>query len=48
MPVLKCKMCGGAMKVSEDQLVCECEYCGTRQTLPKLDNKKKIRLYGDS
>ena len=35
MSVFKCKMCGGALEVTEGMTVCECEYCGTQQTLPK-------------
>ena len=35
MPVFKCKMCGGSLEVSEGMTVCECEYCETKQTLPR-------------
>lgn len=45
MSVLKCKMCGGDLIIIEGQTVCECEYCGSRQTVPTLDNEKKITLY---
>lgn len=45
MAIFKCKMCGGALEVSETQSVAVCEYCGTQQTLPKLDNEKKLALY---
>ena len=45
MAIFKCKMCGGELNVSEGMTVCECEYCGTKQTLPKLDDEKKITLY---
>ena len=45
MAVFKCKMCGGALDVSEGQSVVECEYCGTKQTLPRLDDEHKINLY---
>ncbi len=45
MAVFKCKMCGGALDVSEGQSVVECEYCGTHQTLPRLDDEHKINLY---
>ena len=33
MAVLKCKMCGGTLDVTEGMTVCECEYCGTQQTI---------------
>lgn len=45
MAVFKCKMCGGALNIVNKMTVCECEYCGTRQTLPKLDDEKRINLY---
>ena len=38
-------MCGGNLEVQEGMTVCECEYCGTQQTLPKLDDERKINLY---
>ncbi|MBR1531970.1 MAG: toll/interleukin-1 receptor domain-containing protein, partial [Eubacterium sp.] len=45
MDIFKCKMCGGALEIKEGMSVCECQYCGTLQTLPNLDDEKKIRLY---
>ena len=45
MSVFKCKMCGGDLNVLEGQTVCECEYCGTKQTLPRLDSDRKANLY---
>ncbi|MDO4198827.1 MAG: toll/interleukin-1 receptor domain-containing protein [Erysipelotrichaceae bacterium] len=42
--LFKCKMCGGELQVEENQTVCECDYCGTRQTLPRLDNNRKNNL----
>ena len=45
MAVFKCKMCGGALEISENQSVATCEYCGTQQTLPKLDDEKKLALF---
>lgn len=45
MAVLKCKMCGGDLEVTEEMTVCECEYCGTRQTVPTVDDGKKIKLF---
>ena len=32
MSIFKCKMCGGALEISDNTTVVECEYCGTRQT----------------
>lgn len=45
MALLKCKTCGGDLNVKEGMTVCECEYCGTKQTLPKLDDEKRLNLY---
>ena len=45
MAVFKCKMCGGDLVFEQGSTVCECEYCGSRQTLPKLDDDKKANLY---
>ena len=45
MAVLKCKMCGGDLAVEPEMTVCECEYCGTKQTVPNTDDEKKLKLY---
>nr|MCR5167516.1 hypothetical protein [Oscillospiraceae bacterium] len=45
MAVFKCKMCGGSLEVSEGMTVCECDYCGTQQTVPSADNEKKVNLF---
>ena len=45
MAVFKCKMCGGDLRIIEGQTVCECEYCGSRQTVPALDSEKKATLF---
>ena len=38
-------MCGGALEFNEGQTVCTCPYCSIKQTLPKADNEKKIKLF---
>ena len=45
MPIIKCKMCGGDLNLTEGSTVCECEYCGTKQTVPSADNEKKLTLF---
>lgn len=45
MTLFKCKMCGGNLEISDDMTVCECEYCGTNQTVPRLDSDRKANLY---
>lgn len=38
-------MCGGTLEVQEGMTVCKCEYCGMVQTVPQLDDEKKINLF---
>ncbi len=45
MAVFKCKMCGGTLEINNNESVAICEYCGTKQTLPKLDDEKRVQLY---
>ena len=44
MAIFKCKMCGGTLEIN-NETVAVCEYCGTKQTLPKLDDERKANLY---
>jgi len=45
MAVFKCKICGGTLEINVGETVATCEYCGTKQTLPKLDDEKKANLF---
>lgn len=45
MALFKCKMCGGTLEVNSNETVATCEYCGTQQTLPKLDDDRRANLY---
>jgi len=45
MAVIRCKMCGGELILVEGQSVAECEYCGSKQTVPVADNEKKLTLF---
>ena len=45
MAVFKCKMCGGALEVQPEQTTAVCGYCGTQQTLPRLDSDQRASLY---
>lgn len=45
MAMFKCKMCGGSLEVSEGMTVCECDYCGTTQTVPKSGNEITANLF---
>ena len=45
MAVFKCKMCGGNLEVADNMSVCECEYCGTKQTVPKTRDDIVFNLF---
>ena len=45
MSIFKCKMCGGSIEFEQGSTIGVCEYCGTKQTLPRLDDEKRANLY---
>ena len=45
MAILKCKMCGGTLDVAEGMTVCECEYCGTQQTITTSQDENMQALF---
>ena len=45
MSIFKCKMCGGELQINPGEPVAVCEYCGTTQTLPRLDDDRRANLY---
>ena len=45
MAIFKCKMCGGSLDINAGTSVCTCDFCGTMQTLPRLNDEKKVSLY---
>ena len=45
MSIFKCKMCGGSLEVQKGQTICECEYCGTKQTVSATDDEVTTNLY---
>lgn len=45
MSFFKCKMCGGTIEFEKGATVGICDSCGTKQTLPRLDDDKKANLY---
>lgn len=45
MAVFRCKMCGANLNVTPGMEVCECESCGTNQTLPKLNDDRRMTMY---
>ena len=38
-------MCGGTLEINNNETVAECAYCGTKQTIPNLDDEKRANLY---
>jgi hypothetical protein len=38
-------MCGGDLAFEPGSTVCECEYCGSKQTIPSVDSEKKTNLF---
>ena len=45
MTMFKCKMCGGTIEFENGATVGTCDSCGTKQTLPKLEDERRINLY---
>ena len=45
MNIIKCKMCGGDMKLSPDKSLGICEYCGSTMTLPKVGDQQRAAAF---
>ena len=45
MAIYKCKMCGGELNVQEGISVVECDYCGTKQTVPSAKDENLQGLF---
>ena len=45
MSIFKCKMCGGDLEINEGVTIAECEYCGTKQTVPKAMDENLQNLF---
>lgn len=45
MSLFKCKMCGGDLDIAEGLTVAECDYCGTKQTVPKAMDENMQSLF---
>ena len=41
----KCKMCGGTLEFENGATIGVCDSCGTKQTLPRLDDDRRANLY---
>lgn len=45
MVELKCKMCGGNLKIVEKLSYATCEYCGSTMTLPNINDDRIVNLF---
>ena len=45
MALMKCKMCGGDLEICAGVTVAECEFCGTKQTLPQANDEVVQNLF---
>ena len=45
MTIFKCKMCGGDLEIIDGSTVAECEYCGTKQTVPNVSDENLQNLF---
>ena len=45
MAVFKCKMCGETLEFSPGDRIAVCDSCGSKQTLPQLDDNRLRALY---
>ena len=45
MAIIKCKMCGGDIELSENRTLGTCEYCGSTMTLPKVGDEQRAATF---
>ena len=45
MAIFKCKICGGDLEITEGITITECEYCGTKQTVPRAMDENLQNLF---
>ena len=45
MAIIKCKMCGGDIVLTEDKTYGTCEYCGSTMTFPKVSDEQRLNLF---
>ena len=45
MAVFKCKMCGGDLEITDGVTITECEFCGTKQTVPTVTDENIQNLF---
>ena len=45
MAILKCKMCGGDVELSQDKTFGTCDHCGSTMTFPKIDDEQRAAAF---
>lgn len=45
MAILKCKMCGGDIELSQDKTFGTCDSCGSTMTFPKVDDEQRANMF---
>ena len=45
MAIIKCKMCGGDIELSQDKTYGICDSCGSMMTLPKIDDEQRAAAF---
>ena len=45
MVLLKCRICGGDLKIIDKSSYATCEYCGSTMTLPNIDDERMVNLF---
>lgn len=45
MAIIKCKMCGGVIELSGDKTIGTCDSCGSKMTLPKIDDEQRAATF---
>lgn len=45
MSVLKCKMCGGNIEITENQNIGVCDSCGSTMTIPNVNDERIMNLF---
>ena len=45
MAVLKCKMCGGNIEITENQNIGVCDSCGSTMTIPNVNDERIMNLF---
>ncbi|NMA05026.1 MAG: TIR domain-containing protein [Acholeplasmataceae bacterium] len=48
MGIYQCKLCGGTLRINKDESFAICEYCDTKQTIPKSNDSNNIKLHNEA